>query len=71
MEYKLRFGLVLGQMAILKTKLGYYEQLLRAFFSCFHGQKKYDVKSMLHEYFDMNSKNIWSKCFMHSGGGML
>jgi len=40
MGKKMRFGLVLGQLAILKKKFGAdYEQLLRAVFSCFHGQK--------------------------------
>ena len=34
------FGLVLGQLAILKRTLeADYEQLLRVAFSCFHGQK--------------------------------
>ena len=42
MEQKMRFGLVLGQLAILKNKLGAdYEQFLRVVFSCFQGQKKY------------------------------
>jgi hypothetical protein len=40
MEQKLRFGLVLGWLAILKNNLADYEELLRAIFSCFHGQKK-------------------------------
>ena len=40
MEQKMRFGLVLDQLAILKKKLEPdYEQLLRVGFSCFHGQK--------------------------------
>jgi hypothetical protein len=40
MEQKMRFGLVLGQLAILKKKLGAdYEQLLRVVFSCFQGEK--------------------------------
>ena len=39
MEQKMRFGLVLGRLAILKKKMGAdYEQLLRVFFSCFQGQ---------------------------------
>ena len=39
MEQKMRFGLVLGRLAILKKKLGAdYEQLLRVFFSYFQGQ---------------------------------
>ena len=36
MEQKLRFGLDLGQLALLKKNLG----RLWAVFSCFHGQKK-------------------------------
>ena len=40
MEQKMRFGLVLGQLAILKKQLGAdYELLLRVVFSCFQGQK--------------------------------
>ena len=40
MEQRLRFGLVLGRMALLKIKFwADYEQLLRAVFSCFHRQK--------------------------------
>ena len=40
MEQKMRNWLVLEQLAILKKKLGAdYEQLLRAVFSCFQGQK--------------------------------
>ena len=39
MEQELRFGLDLGRLALLKNKLANYE-LLRPFFSCFHGQKK-------------------------------
>ena len=39
-EQKMRFGLVLGQLAILKKNWANYEQLLRPVFSCFHGQKK-------------------------------
>ena len=39
MEQKMRFGLVLGEMAILKKMRADYEQLLRVFFSCFQGQK--------------------------------
>ena len=40
MEQKIRFGLVLGRLAILKKKLeADYEQLLRVFFSGFLGQK--------------------------------
>ena len=39
MEQKLRFGLVLGCLAVLiKNIFADYEQLLRAFFSCFRGQ---------------------------------
>ena len=41
MEQKIRFGPVFGRFAILKKKIGadYDEQLLRAVFSCFNGQK--------------------------------
>ena len=40
MEQELRFGLDLGQLASLKKKVwADYEQLLRQFFSCFHGKK--------------------------------
>ena len=41
MEQKMGFGLILGQLAILKKKGTDYEQLLRAVFSCFQGQKNY------------------------------
>ena len=37
MEQKMLFGLVLGQLAILKENWADYEQLLRAVFSCFNG----------------------------------
>ena len=50
MEQKMIFGLVLGRLAILKKPFGAdYEQLLRAFFSCFQGQKKINliVKNIL------------------------
>jgi hypothetical protein len=40
MEQQMRFGLVLGQLAILKKRLGDdYYKLLRMVFSCFQGQK--------------------------------
>ena len=40
MEQKMRFGLVLGRLAILKKKLEEdYEQLLRVVLSGFQGQK--------------------------------
>ena len=40
MEQNVRFGLILGRLAMLKIKnWANYEQLLRAFFSCFQGQK--------------------------------
>ena len=40
MEQRMRFGLVLGQLAILKKRLGAnYEKLLRVVFSCFQGLK--------------------------------
>ena len=38
-EQKMRFGLVLGRLAILKKTGADYEQLLRKVFSCFQGQK--------------------------------
>ena len=39
-EQKLRFGLDLGQLAVLKKRIwANYEQLLRVVFSCFRGQK--------------------------------
>ena len=40
MEQKLRFRLDLGQLAILKKNWVCYEQILRAFFHSFHGQKR-------------------------------
>ena len=42
MEQNMRFGLILGRLAILK-KNGWadYEHLLRVVFSCFQGQKIY------------------------------
>ena len=40
MENELRFGLDLGQLALLKKDIwADYEQLLRPVFSSFHGQK--------------------------------
>ena len=39
MEQKMRFGLVWGQLAILKKMEADYEQLLSVVFSCFQGQK--------------------------------
>jgi hypothetical protein len=39
MEQKMRFGLVLGCLAILKKMGADYEQLLKVFFSCFQVQK--------------------------------
>ena len=38
-EQKLRFGLVLGQLAMLKKISADYDQPLRSSFSCFQGQK--------------------------------
>ena len=39
MEQELRFGLDLGQLALLKKRVwANYEQLLRVAFSCFRGQ---------------------------------
>jgi hypothetical protein len=41
MEQELRFGLDLGQLALLKKNIwADYEQLLRPNFSCFLGKKK-------------------------------
>ena len=41
MKQKLKFGLGLGLLAILKKKIGAnYEQRLRAVSSCFHEKKK-------------------------------
>ena len=42
MEQNMRFGLILGRLAIRTEKKFWpdYEQLLRAVFSCFQGQKK-------------------------------
>ena len=40
MAQKMRFGVVLGQLATLKKKLGInYGQLLRAFINVFRGKK--------------------------------
>ena len=39
MEQNMRFKLILGRLTILKKIGAKYEQLLRAFFSCFQGQK--------------------------------
>ena len=39
MKHKMRFGQVLGRLAILKKKGADYEQLLRVLLSCFQGQK--------------------------------
>ena len=48
MEQKMRFGLVLVHLAILKKKLGAdYEQLLRVFFYVFRGKKKYLKKNIV------------------------
>ena len=41
LEQKMRFGLVLDRLAVLKKKIGAdYELLLKAVFSCFQWQKK-------------------------------
>ena len=40
MEQKMRFGLVLGWLAVLKKNWANYEQMSRAVFSCFQEQKK-------------------------------
>ena len=39
MEQKLRFGLDLDQLAVLKKKLADYEPLLEAYFYVFMGKK--------------------------------
>jgi hypothetical protein len=39
MEQKMRFGQILGRLAVLKKMGADYEQLSRVFFSCFQGQK--------------------------------
>ena len=44
MEQIIRFGLFLGQLAVLKKIGADYEQLLRTIFSCFHGQKQNKTK---------------------------
>ena len=38
MEQNMRFGLILGQLGILKKEWANQEKLLRAVFSCFTGQ---------------------------------
>ena len=40
MELNMKFGLVLGRLAILKKMGADYEQLSRVVFSCFQGQKR-------------------------------
>jgi hypothetical protein len=42
--------MVLGQLAVLEKMGANYEQLLRAFFSCFVGKKKFEIlkKILLH-----------------------
>ena len=64
MEQKLRFGLVLGRLAILKKKFGPdYKQLLWSVFSCFQAQKdflffKVIVASELKSCINEAEKNI-------------
>ena len=44
MKQKMWYGLVLGQLAILTKKIWVdYEHLLKAFFSCFHGQIQFGI----------------------------
>ena len=44
MERELRFGLDLGQLAVLKKRVwADYEQLLRVVVSCFQGQKNVKI----------------------------
>ena len=40
MEQKMRFGLVLGRLAILKKNCADYEQLFRQFLHVFRGKKR-------------------------------
>ena len=48
MEQKMRFGLVLGQLAIQKKMGADYEQLLKVVFSCFQEEKKIQAFLDLH-----------------------
>ena len=60
MEQKMRFGLVLGRLAILKKKWGAdYEQLLRVVFLCFQGQKK--MLNFFEKYCSVRTKKLHKK----------
>ena len=48
MEQNMRFGLILGQLAILKKNGADYEQLLRPFFHVFVGKNNVDFKKKKH-----------------------
>ena len=56
MVQKIRFGLVLGRLAILKKRRADYDQLLRVFFSCFQGQKKLYI--FLKKYWSVLTKKL-------------
>ena len=47
MEQNMRFGLILGRLAILKKIGANYQQLLRPVFSCFREQKNGFFKKTL------------------------
>jgi hypothetical protein len=56
-EQKMNFGLIFGQLAILKKRLrADYEQLLRVFFSCLQGQK--NNLNFLKKYFSICTKKL-------------
>jgi uncharacterized protein YecE (DUF72 family) len=59
--HNVRFGLILGQLAVLKKKGADYEQLLMAVFACFHGQKKhYRVRTKkLHNIFFIKQSIVY------------
>ena len=57
MEQKMRFGLVLGWLAILKKNVwADYEQLLRLVFSCFQGQK--NNSKIFQKYYSVCTKKL-------------
>ena len=63
MEQKMRFGLVLGQSALLKKTLwADYEQLLRAGFSCFRGQKNIYKKNLKNLAYENMKKPALKSC---------
>ena len=69
-EQKLRFGLVLGRMAVQNKNKTWadYEQLLRAVSSCLHGKKKFEnivasaLKSCIEKRSNYKKKN-WEVFF--------